>query len=396
METDVCIIGGGPAGLAAAIATRRRGMRVLLADRAQPPIGKACGEGLMPDGVRALTDLGVLIGPVIGMPFVGIRFLDDGVAAEAVFAEGPGLGIRRVDLHRLLLAAAEAAGVITSWGTSAEVLSPGTVRMAGHTIRCRWIIGADGAHSRVRQRAGLVPAWTGRRRIGVRQHFRVRPWTGFVEVHWAQDAQAFVTPVATDEICIAFLAEVRPARIPEMMGRFPALRDRLAKAEPIGPIRGAISMSARLPRVTRGRFALIGDASGVVDAVTGEGISLALRQAEALGAALATDDLQSYERDHARISRPPHLAARLLLHFGANDACRRRVLATLATTPVAFEQLLAVHTGATGLVRGAAVAFSVAVRSTLMPRKTVQSERAAEPVLGLEPKNPGALRRGSL
>jgi len=58
-ETDVFVIGGGPAGLAAAIAARRAGFDVVVADRSQPPIDKACGEGLMPDGLSALQRLGV-------------------------------------------------------------------------------------------------------------------------------------------------------------------------------------------------------------------------------------------------------------------------------------------------------------------------------------------------
>ena len=51
-STDVFAIGGGPAGLAAAIAARRRGFDVTLADSSVPPIDKACGEGVMPDGLR--------------------------------------------------------------------------------------------------------------------------------------------------------------------------------------------------------------------------------------------------------------------------------------------------------------------------------------------------------
>ena len=53
-KTDVLVIGGGPAGLAAALAARQAGLDVVLADRAQPPIDKACGEGLMPDALAAL------------------------------------------------------------------------------------------------------------------------------------------------------------------------------------------------------------------------------------------------------------------------------------------------------------------------------------------------------
>src|SRR5208282_3866466 len=58
---DVFVVGGGPAGLATAIAARRHGLSVVLADGAVPPIDKPCGEGLMPDGVEALGDLGITI-----------------------------------------------------------------------------------------------------------------------------------------------------------------------------------------------------------------------------------------------------------------------------------------------------------------------------------------------
>src|SRR5215469_8902261 len=57
--TDVLVIGGRPAGLAAAIAARKKGLRVTVADSAHPPIDKACGEGLLPDTVDALGDLGI-------------------------------------------------------------------------------------------------------------------------------------------------------------------------------------------------------------------------------------------------------------------------------------------------------------------------------------------------
>ena len=57
-ETDVLVIGGGPAGLAAAIAASKKGFRVAVADGAKPPIDKACGEGLMPNTVAALRDSG--------------------------------------------------------------------------------------------------------------------------------------------------------------------------------------------------------------------------------------------------------------------------------------------------------------------------------------------------
>jgi len=65
VDTDVFIVGGGPAGLAAAIAARLKGFDVVVADAAQPPIDKACGEGLMPDSLVALRQLGVVVDPEV-------------------------------------------------------------------------------------------------------------------------------------------------------------------------------------------------------------------------------------------------------------------------------------------------------------------------------------------
>ena len=71
--TDVFVVGGGPAGLAAAIAARRRGLDVLVADCSAPPLDKACGEGIMPDGLAAARSLGLDL-EAAGYPFRGICF----------------------------------------------------------------------------------------------------------------------------------------------------------------------------------------------------------------------------------------------------------------------------------------------------------------------------------
>ena len=81
----VFIVGGGPAGLAAAIAARERGFRVTVCDYVRPPIDKACGEGLMPDAVAALSRLGVRIGLDQAYPFRGIRFVEGRTVVEADF-----------------------------------------------------------------------------------------------------------------------------------------------------------------------------------------------------------------------------------------------------------------------------------------------------------------------
>ncbi len=344
-ETEVLVIGGGPAGLAAAIAARRYGLGVVLADRAAPPIDKACGEGLMPDALAALQALGVEPGAGIGMPFRGIRFVDGALMAEARFAESEGLGLRRTLLHRLLAERAQEAGATTVWRASIELNGPNRAELGGRALSFRWLIGADGSQSRTRRWAGLPPGWSGLRRFGLRQHFRLRPWSDLVEVHWRNGVQAYVTPVAQDEICVALLGGAPAARFADLPGLFPGLARRLTGASPIGPSRGALSMSTTLGRVVRGSAALIGDASGAVDAITGEGLALAFRQAIALGAALAAGDLARYENAHRRLRRMPLLMARLLLLMGERGGLRRRALGALAARPRAFEQLLALHTG---------------------------------------------------
>src|SRR5690242_20182297 len=110
-DTDVLVAGGGPAGLAAAIAARRKGFRVVVADASHPPIDKSCGEGLMPDALDALEKLGVHLPTDAGRPFRGIRFVDSGRSAEASFLSRSAIAVRRMTLHSILIDHAVQAGV---------------------------------------------------------------------------------------------------------------------------------------------------------------------------------------------------------------------------------------------------------------------------------------------
>src|SRR5271167_509906 len=94
-QSDVFIVGGGPAGLAAAIALRARGFGVTVADPALPPIDKTCGEGLMPGALAALGRLGVSLPSQHCFPFRGIRFVRGSTSVDASFPNGTGVGIRR-------------------------------------------------------------------------------------------------------------------------------------------------------------------------------------------------------------------------------------------------------------------------------------------------------------
>src|SRR5205085_7227751 len=110
-ETDVVVVGGGPAGLAAAIAARAKGFRVVVADCARPPIEKPCGEGLLPDALAGLRALGITVHDADSFAFRGIRFIGSGHSVDASFPAGHGLGVRRTVLHQLMIDRAAGVGV---------------------------------------------------------------------------------------------------------------------------------------------------------------------------------------------------------------------------------------------------------------------------------------------
>src|SRR5215468_2998383 len=101
-RADVFVIGGGPAGLAAAIAARQRGFDVTVADCVLPSPDKACGEGIMPDGLAAAAALGLNLTSAGGYRFRGIGFREGEVSVHAQFPGGAGLGLRRTILHQMM------------------------------------------------------------------------------------------------------------------------------------------------------------------------------------------------------------------------------------------------------------------------------------------------------
>ena len=335
MSADVFVIGGGPAGLAAAIAARQRGFDVLLADGAIPPIDKACGEGVMPDSVAAARALGLDLAQA-GHAFRGIEFVGPGTAVHADFPQGNGLGVRRTALHRIMLERAESLGVRFAWGTQMTSLDGS---------RARWIVGADGSQSRVRRWAGLDACVRDSRRYGFRRHFRVAPWSEYMQIHWGGDCQIYVTPVGPEEVCAVLISRDPHLRLEDAMPQFPELRARLCKAVSVTPERGGVTASRRLKAVYRGNVALVGDASGSVDAITGEGLCLLFRHAVALADALEAGDLASYAAEHRRIGRRPEFMADLMLMMDGRERLRSRTLRAMAARPSLFAGMLAMHVG---------------------------------------------------
>ncbi len=343
--TDVCVVGGGPVGLAAALAMRQAGAEVTIVDRGQPVIDKACGEGLMPDSLAALRALGVHVPRDCGFSFTGVRFADAVSSVRACLPGSGGIGVRRTVLHRLLTEHAEGEGVRIVWGAKDVHLAQGGVTVSGSLLRARFVIGADGQNSQIRRQAGLDRFRYQQRRYGFRRHYRVAPWSDYIEVHWGPRCQAYITPVSDNEICLVTLSRNPRLRQRAALADFPELSERLQGAAASSSEMGAVSLSRKLRRVFAGNVALVGDASGSVDAATGEGMGLGFRQAQKLAHAIRQGDLEQYEAAHAQISMRPRTMASLILLLERHQGAQRRALASLAAHPGVFESLLGIHVG---------------------------------------------------
>ncbi len=243
--------------------------------------------------------------------------MDAATSVEARFSGASGFGVRRTVLHQKMVERAQECGITLLWNTPVAGVSNDGAILRGTVMKARWIIGADGIHSRVRRWSGLDADARQEVRFAQRRHYRVKAWTECMEVHWGQEAQAYVTPLSNDE----------------------------THAEPSSTERGAVTATRRLRQVYRGNIALAGDASGSVDAITGEGLCLSFRQAIALADSLEKGRLEGYQHAHRRLARRPNTMGRLLLLLDRYPPLRKRALRSLAADPQLFSRLLAAHVG---------------------------------------------------
>ncbi len=303
---------------------------------------------MMPETLAVLESLGVKFDRGTGQSFRGITFIQNGVQVSADFPRGQGIGLRRPVLHERLVASAEECGVQFLWKTTVtgiiSGIGAGSVQLPERNIRATWIVGADGQGSRVRRWVGLESARRVRQRYASRRHFRVKPWSSRMEIHWVGKTQAYVTPIGEEEVCVVVMAETAaPGLFKTELHEMPALREKLAGASLSSRERGAVTAMRTLRHVQKNNVALLGDASGGVDAITGDGLRLAFRQALALADAMAANDLTQYQRAHRKLARRPMLMGNLMLWLGRNPRIRARVLRAMHDNPELFARLLATH-----------------------------------------------------
>lgn len=356
MIWDVAIVGGGPAGLAAALEARRAGCSVVLLERHTAPVDKACGEGLMPAGLAALERMGVRsqIPADECSPFEAIRYVqEDGRFVEGRLPAPGGLGVRRVALAKAMADRARALGVELLEGTALRSHHIDAQRVTLQTdsqqLHAKLLVAADGLHSPLRRAEGLEVPHDGPLRFGLRQHFAIPAWAPRVEVHFVAGAEAYVTPAGARRIGVAFLWEdgAIPGKVafPDLLARFPALGQRLRGASADSEPRGAGPLRQDVRRRVKDRFVLLGDAAGYVDAITGEGLSLGFAGAAALGRVLpaaleqnaTAASLQPYERAVAAAFDTYARLASRLVWVARRPWLRRLVVNRLIAHPSWFE-----------------------------------------------------------
>lgn len=351
-DFDLVIAGGGPVGLVTAIAARARGLSAVVVEQNLGLPEKACGEGMMPGAVAVLEALGVALGD--GVEFRGIRFVEGTEAAAGEFPERKGRGLARERLMRALAERARAVGVVTLSGHTLRdfryrdrVLTADLSCARGsRTLRAQLLVGADGLRSGVRRRLGYELPPRRPQRFGLHRHYPCSPWTDWVEVHWTDRAEAYVTPLGPREVGVALLSHGAPAPYEELLGCFPMLQRALAGSEPAGRVRGAGPFEQRVRAVLAPGVALVGDAAGYLDAVSGEGLALGFRAAVALVERFAAGELWRYPSDHSRLCATPHTLTWLMLEIARRPGLRRAIIRYLAARPALFSDLLGIACGA--------------------------------------------------
>lgn len=351
MHCDVLVLGAGPAGSALANELARGGFHVLLADRKAFPRHKPCGEFLSPQCAPYLEALGLPAPASLGVHLVGgMRLFGYGARALGRFrqlagrpaTDRSGFGVRRERFDHWLVQAAERAGATFLPRHECKTLlrdRDGSVTGAMlrdpsgalHECTARWVVGADGVHSMVARELGVQRRETWLDQFALVAHFEGVSPLPTAEVHLLRGGFFAATTVDENLFSVNLVLprqalQTRTSRDWDafVAGWFPSapgIGERLAGARRLEPWRGTGPLAWSTTAQTFAGAALVGDAAGYVDPLTGEGIYYALFGARALAEALrqalheparSRAALASYARERARELGPRFLAAKAL------------------------------------------------------------------------------------
>jgi menaquinone-9 beta-reductase len=329
-DCDVIVVGGGPAGAAAAARLAGRGFRTVLVDRAWFPRDKVCGDFVGPMALAELADLGVTEAKAFAATSTMARLAlhidaDPPAVMHIPKVDGiPGYGrvIPRLQLDAWILDAARRAGATVWDGRKAEAVerAPDAITVRGRSaagpwqLRARLLLGADGSNSMVARtlRGGVPPSQD--RILAVRAYFDdVEGPDGQGDVWFRSDTfpgyhWLFPTGGGSANLGVGMVASTYPQsarNLREMLLRLIAedasVRDRLRGARMRGRVLGhpLTTYNPRLPLIGD-RMMLLGDAAGLINPLNGEGIQYALHSAR-WAADIASDRLASDRLDAASL-----------------------------------------------------------------------------------------------
>lgn len=332
LDAEVIVVGGGPAGASTAWSLAKKGVDVLVLDKAKFPRDKICAEYLSPQASRILSDMKVLDEIESTHPghLAGMRIrAPNGHIADGEFAANHGfhpfrdrgLAIRRTILDEIVLRGARSAGARVEESVRVtDLLTDDTGRVGGvvtlgdggsnRTLRSRYVVGADGLRSVIGRRLGLVRTsriWP--KRIALVAHYRnVGGLSDFGEMHVEYDGYFGIVDVGGLMNVAVVVPMSRAHEIGEGRTEFfekwiasrPHLAQRFMGAERLTPVRATGPFASESRQAWARGAALVGDAADFFDPFTGEGIYAALRGGEML-APFLDDALRHPEREEARI-----------------------------------------------------------------------------------------------
>ncbi len=304
---DVLIVGAGPAGSATAISLSQAapGLRIGLIDKAEFPRDKACGDGLGPGVVAQLRKLGV---PESQIPSAhrirtaeihgarGLRFQTD-LATRQKYAPY-GLTVRRIEFDERLRQRAVSLGVeyqsqrrfgaLEVDGNKVKATFSATDTSDTETIRCRLLVGADGANSRVRKQIGVETNPSSRTGIAIRAYCELpfehadRIYLSFEDTLRPGYGWCFPFGDGTANVGIGLVVRdyrKQGSKLPELLNQYVfALADRGIPIRKLGDMRTHIlPHGGRMSRLIGERVALVGDAASMINPLSGEGIVYGMR-----------------------------------------------------------------------------------------------------------------------
>lgn len=295
---DLTVIGGGPAGTAAAITSARSGSCVLLLERGRFPRHKVCGEFVSSESLELVTkllDWRDLLQQSIRISRARL-FVDDQVLSTTI--EPAAASVARYDLDNTLWDSARACGVDARQQVTVQSVlgsGPFLVNIPGEQFQTRAVVNASGRWSNLTRGSNgdNKKKW-----IGLKAHFAEIALPPSVDLYFFDGGYCGVQPVkltadsaqARINACAMVRADTA-STLPEVFELHPALRERSAHWQPLTDPVSVAPLRFAHPQPLGDGVLLVGDAAGFVDPFVGDGISLALRSG-----ALAAECLLSFFR----------------------------------------------------------------------------------------------------